>query len=146
MKYLFTTFFLATILSLTNQTSYAQFEADATEYRIVAVKKGGDELQSASNIIKTYNQFKVELPTAFTPNGDGLNDTFGSINNSVSEYKLLIYDRNGALIFESESADRKWDGTHHGNKVQSGSYVYHVTARGPDNAVVNKTGKVLVII
>ncbi len=134
------------LISFQMTTVFAQQNIDSQKYRVVAVKNGGDELQSVSNVIEIYNQFKVDLPTAFTPNNDGLNDTFGGVVNSVYEYKLLIYDRNGELIFKSNSSDVKWDGTYNGLKVQSGSYVYHVYAKGPEDSEVNKTGKVMVII
>jgi gliding motility-associated-like protein len=127
-------------------TTFAQQNIGSQKYRVVAVKNSPDGLQSVSNVIEVFTQFKVDLPTAFTPNNDGLNDTFGGIVNSVYEYKLLIYNRNGELIFKSNSSDVKWDGTHNGLKVQSGSYVYQVYAKGPEDSEVNKTGKVMVII
>ena len=137
---------LVVLFTFSSQKGMAQFQADSDEYRIVAVKNGDEAVQSASNVLAVYKQFQVDMPTAFTPNGDGLNDTFGSVANGVYEYKLVIYDRNGELIFQTDSIDEKWDGTHQGNKVQTGSYVYHVTATGPEAAQINKTGRVMVII
>lgn len=132
--------------SIQLSNAIAQFDTDGQKYRIVAVKNGDESVQSFSNEINIFKQFKVDLPTAFTPNNDGLNDTFGGIVSSVYEYKLLIYDRNGEIIFKTNSVDERWDGTYNGMKVQSGSYVYQVVAVGPENAQVNKTGKVMVII
>lgn len=134
------------LFSLQMTSTFAQQNVDSQKYRIVAIKKSQDGLQSISNVIEIYSQFKVDLPTAFTPNNDGLNDTFGGIVNSVYEYKLLIYNRNGEVIFKSDSSDEKWDGTHNGLKVPSGNYVYQVYAKGPEDSEVNKTGKVMVII
>ena len=125
----------------------AQFGGESGEqYRIVAVKNGADSLISASNYVSLFKQFKIDLPTAFTPNGDGLNDTFGGVASSVNNYKLVIYNRHGEVIFETNSVEEKWDGTFNGTKVQEGSYIYSVSAKGPENSSINKTGKVLVII
>jgi len=125
----------------------AQFDVESGEqYRIVAVKNGTDSLISASNYVALFKQFKIDLPTAFTPNNDGLNDTFGGVASGVNNYKLVIYNRHGEVIFETNSVEEKWDGTFNGTKVQQGSYIYRVSATGPENSSINKTGKVLVII
>jgi len=66
------------------------------------------------------------LPRAFTPNGDGLNDTYG-ISNPFSVQNLIsfeIYDRWGSRLFITEDAFQQWDGTFKGEKVNSGVFLY----------------------
>jgi len=66
----------------------------------------------------------ITIPNAFTPNGDGLNDFFSfDIAGIVNEYDLRIYNRWGALIFQSNEATTFWDGRHKGQPV-SGSFTY----------------------
>ena len=57
----------------------------------------------------------VKLTTAFTPNGDQINDTF------AVGYKIQIFNRLGMLVFKS---DNGWDGTYKGRQVEAGVYFY----------------------
>ena len=72
------------------------------------------------------------VPKAFSPNGDGLNDTFFPTGVGVRDvdYELLIYDRWGHLIFQSKNANQPWDGTEDGSGtiVQNGTYVWTLIA------------------
>jgi len=66
-----------------------------------------------------------DAPNAFSPNGDGINDTFFPVTSCNDEiFKLVIYNRWGTLVFESESIDKVWDGTSSGNKLSDGIYFF----------------------
>jgi len=71
---------------------------------------------------------KVFMPTAFTPNGDGLNDIFLPAFQSVDDgaYELLIYDRWGQLVFETNNPLVGWNGQINGRPAQDGAYQYLV--------------------
>jgi large repetitive protein len=65
------------------------------------------------------------IPTAFTPNGDGLNDDYRPIMKcAVDNYKLDIYNRWGELIFRSEDVNKGWNGLYNGNTSDAGAYIY----------------------
>ncbi len=68
------------------------------------------------------------LPNAFTPNGDGLNDSFKAIPkyDYVKRFKLSIYNRWGQLVYETTNINKGWDGTYNGSPSQVGSYVYRI--------------------
>ena len=67
----------------------------------------------------------VYIPSAFTPNNDNLNETFGVIDNTTLQYfSLQIYSKWGQLIFSSNDVTKKWDGTFKGKKMPNGSYVW----------------------
>lgn len=73
----------------------------------------------------------IWAPTAFTPNGDGLNDVFqfyGTQNLSTLDY--YIYNRLGEVVFEGKSPTDSWDGTYQGKPCPWGVYgwVAHYTA------------------
>jgi gliding motility-associated-like protein len=71
----------------------------------------------------------VHVPTAFTPNGDGINDRFGPVFGCTPEEGvLMVFDRWGEAIHEGE-ARIGWDGTINGTAVQDGVYVYVVDYR-----------------
>jgi large repetitive protein len=68
------------------------------------------------------------MPNAFTPNGDGLNDTFGPIPryDYVNRYYMSIFNRWGQMIYETSDINRGWDGTYQGSPVMMGTYVYRI--------------------
>lgn len=73
------------------------------------------------------NNLGVYIPTAFSPNGDGINDVFRVENLSAScaaenEYKYKIFNRWGVKVFESSAGHFDWDGTFNGAKVEAGVY------------------------
>ena len=87
------------------------------------------------------------IPNSFTPNGDGLNDVF-KIKTviEISEFKLVIYDRWGEMIFESDDINKGWDGTYKGKAVPFDVYIYQltVTIKNTSNQI-KKTGRVTVV-
>lgn len=66
----------------------------------------------------------VYLPTAFSPEADGVNDLYKPVINGGMAvlYKLSIYDRWGAKMFETTDKNRGWDGTVKGIKAPLGEY------------------------
>lgn len=70
-------------------------------------------------------------PTAFSPNGDGLNDTFHFYGTQdISSLDFYIYNRLGEVVYEGKSTDDAWDGTYQGQPCAWGVYgwVAHYTA------------------
>ena len=65
------------------------------------------------------------FPNAFTPEADG-NNRFGMVaSNTVDEYKLYIYNRNGLLVYKTDNINTTWDGTDiNGRACPQGSYAY----------------------
>ncbi len=71
----------------------------------------------------------VNIPSAFTPNGDGRNDVFRMFiepDCPVDHYRMNIYNRWGNRVFSSSLYTEGWDGTHQGNPAEAGSYFYEV--------------------
>lgn len=69
------------------------------------------------------------VPTAFSPNADGVNDVFlprYPCSRSLQFYELKIYNRWGQVVFSSNARDRGWDGTMAGHKADIGVYYYTV--------------------
>jgi gliding motility-associated-like protein len=67
----------------------------------------------------------IDVPNAFTPNGDGLNDFLSPIN-AIKAINLLfrVYNRYGQMIFESKDWEKGWDGTFKGEPQEPGVYVW----------------------
>lgn len=85
---------------------------------------------------KCYNQKRFEvtkanclqeiyIPTAFTPNMDGVNDNFGPIvYGTLKHYNLVIWNRYGEKIFYSNNLNKKWDGTYKKQQQPPGTFVW----------------------
>ncbi len=89
----------------------------------------------SSTICKTVTieeEFLLYVPNAFTPNGDGTNDVFRPVLSGFQDdyYELLIFDRWGELIFESNSTSYYWEGTDpSGVQAKSDIYVWRIKVR-----------------
>ena len=77
--------------------------------------------------------FYFNLPNAFTPNGDGINDYFFPIGIGIEPYtkfRLMIFNRWGDVIFDSQELDNPWDGVAHeigGTEVvPNGVYIWRL--------------------
>ena len=68
------------------------------------------------------------IPNAFTPDGDGVNDTFQAFynGNDISHFTMELYDRWGGRIFRSENILVGWDGKKNGKECPGGVYVYKI--------------------
>jgi gliding motility-associated-like protein len=64
--------------------------------------------------IEIKDDYAIYIPNAFTPNGDGLNDTFGpigvGIRNGAGDFSMKIFNRWGQLIYETEDLYQPWNG------------------------------------
>lgn len=81
----------------------------------------------------------LDLPTAFSPNGDGVNDQLNLIKKLVVEiYEFKIYNRWGELIFDGGTdINAFWDGTYKGVIQENGTYVAYVKGLGFYNKEFN---------
>ncbi|MEM6526284.1 MAG: gliding motility-associated C-terminal domain-containing protein [Bacteroidota bacterium] len=123
----------------------ANAQSQAHKYRILAINAADSSVQSISNEINLYLPLRIYIPTAFSPNGDGLNDTFGPVGEGINEFKITVYDRWGEVIFTSHDISTKWDGRHKGSPVPFGSYNYELVASGKEIGQVQKAGSVTLI-
>lgn len=68
----------------------------------------------------------LQFPSAFTPDGDGLNDTFHPVGIDVPYYSMLIFNRWGEKLFETSIVEPGWDGTYKGERCPEDTYVFLV--------------------
>lgn len=102
--------------------------ADSTSKRIIVTKK-----------------FILEIPNAFSPNDDQLNDTWNITTSAGTNLSASIYNRWGELIYQwdtSESDFSGWDGTYQGVPVQDGVYVYVLKVKELDKTVHYEKGTI----
>ncbi|MFN8282268.1 MAG: gliding motility-associated C-terminal domain-containing protein [Chitinophagales bacterium] len=95
---------------------------------IYSVKVTTECAVSADTITVVHEECDCQyyIPTAFSPNHDGVNDAFGVANTctGVTYFKLEIFNRWNQLLFEADAENKKWDGFHKGNEQELDSYIY----------------------
>lgn len=111
---------------------------DSIRYKVIVLNESGctDSAYLTVRIFKTNPQ--IFVPTAFTPNGDGLNDYFRPIAVGISRFDYFrIYNRWGQLVYSSTlSEEQGWDGKVAGKEQASGTFVWLVKG-------VDYTGKIV---
>jgi gliding motility-associated-like protein len=109
-------------------TAYLDDQKDFTTqvyvYRIVAYSKEAGLPVSVSNVVKIIKEPNLFYPSAFTPNGDGLNDTFMVVAQYTARYEMKIFNRWGEMLFLTTESGPAWDGTYKGNRMPEGTYVF----------------------
>lgn len=130
-------------LAIVSNSLSAQNVLDNKMYRVTAYKTGNHTVSSTSNYAEVIPPLSVFIPNTFTPNGDGINDTFGVKGEGIQNFTMRIFDRWGAVVFESHSPKQQWDGTYKGQPAQMDTYVYQLFASGIGSNA--KTGSVNLI-
>jgi gliding motility-associated-like protein len=91
-------------------------------------------------------QLSAFLPSAFTPNNDGLNDTWKFTGVGLRELEVVVYDRWGSIVFQSSDPNFEWDGTtRSGEPAKNGVYVYRIRAYSFGADAVEKIGNVTLL-
>lgn len=98
---------------------------------IVYTKEFWDE---HSPLSVTISESRLEMPNAFSPNGDGINDYYApKTQQSLVKFKASIYSRWGQKLYEwTDPAADGWDGKFNGRDVAQGVYFCDVVAEGAD--------------
>lgn len=84
------------------------------------------EYMGATEVTEQCNSF-VQVPTAFSPNGDNLNDVFLPRAEFVNDYVFRIFDRWGNQVYETTNPEEGWDGLTDFEPLPLGVYVWVIT-------------------
>ena len=80
-------------------------------------------IDTAYGTVHIDDIFAVYVPNAFTPNGDGHNDSFVPVVTGAEKFTFWIFDRWGEMIYQSDGG-APWDATYKGKEVQQDVYVW----------------------
>jgi gliding motility-associated-like protein len=88
---------------------------------------------TTDSVLMSYCNVSLQIPNAFTPNNDGLNDLFRPLTQSeeITSFKMSIFDRWGRIIFETQDISQGWNGTIAGKPSPPGVYTYNISYRIP---------------
>ena len=114
----------------------------------VEVTNNGCVNSDCVNVTVDIQCGELFVPNVFSPNGDGKNDVLEvKVNpNCVTDYEILIFDRWGEKVFESNDINLSWNGTYKGKALDNATFVYYlkITLINTDTPV-SKKGNVSII-
>ena len=94
----------------------------------------------------TVSESELQCPNIFSPGStEGVNDVWKVSYKSLIEFHCWIYNRWGNLVCEFTDPGSGWDGTYHGQLVDTGVYYYVVTATGSDGVKYKKRGDITIL-
>ena len=113
----------------------------------------------ACNVTKTFMVNEVidncaaiiDVPSAFSPNGDGVNDNLMIFGSAVVDFEIQIYNRWGEIVYSStdlnvlNNSGMGWDGKLNGVDQEMGTYVYQISATGGNDVTVHLQGNVTLV-
>jgi gliding motility-associated-like protein len=102
---------------------------------------------TAKQTLTIVNNCFIDVPNAFTPNRDGLNDFFYPLNAYQAKNLVFnVYNRFGKLVFNTSNWNIRWDGTLQGRAADPGTYVWFLRYEDPRlQRIVERKGTVLLI-
>ncbi len=116
------------------------------QYEVILITTTSNGCYSeATNFVTIHPDFAVYPPNAFTPNGDGENDTFIIKSTGINSYYIRIFSRWGEIVFESDDINEHWDGSYNGKIVEPGTYVYNINYRSMIDKDYTVNGTVTVV-
>ena len=125
----------------TGDTTYFITVTEEGEYSVIIQTAEGCTDTSAVMMVNTW--FPVNVPNAFTPNSDGLNDVFKPVVDAeqVRQFSMSIYNRWGQLFFETNVASKGWDG----KDALPGVYSWVITYSNVVGKIFKLKGSVVLI-
>ncbi len=107
--------------------------------------QNGCEL-TASTLVEVKKITGIHVPSAFSPNGDGINDEFRVGYHNVSDFSFEVFNRWGQSVFQSDDPNFRWDGKDkNGVSVMEGVYVYVMRALDFDGERIEESRTITLI-
>ena len=120
-------------------THYAELWATFTQGTDTVAYTDQYWQEGGTPISVAISESKLEMPNAFSPNGDGINDVYKAKSGyqSLVEFDAYIFNRWGQKLYEWHDPAGGWDGRYNGKYVAQGVYYVLVKAKGADGRTFN---------
>jgi gliding motility-associated-like protein len=94
--------------------------------RVRSTDSYGNSVESVFTVEKVeYNQVNINIPNTFSPNGDGINDTWvPSELRFYNDVVVEVFDRSGVPLYKTRNPELGWDGRANGGRVLEGPFFY----------------------
>lgn len=103
-----------------------------------------DSITVSVNNCSAEESSSIFVPDAFSPN-QNINNMLYVRGSTISSMIFIVYDRWGNNIFESQNPSVGWDGTHNGQPMTTGTYIWELKAILQDGTTINKKGNITLI-
>jgi len=115
-------------------------------YQLSVTDFNGCSGKDTLSVQKNPNCIPFAIPSAFTPDGNGINDFFKPlINQDLVDYHFVIFNRYGQKIFETTDLSSGWNGKYKGELQPGDAYVYWVQFKNTQAAIVEYRGSFILI-
>ena len=136
--------------TFSNTTNPSHSYSSSGSYTVTLIALNGscaDTFLLTISVIQ--DETDVYVPDAFTPNGDGLNDSFVLAGQGVDKIELMIFNRWGEEIYKATGASKTmqsgWNGTRNGRQQSVGVYAYYLTGSFNDGRTFEKQGSITLL-
>jgi gliding motility-associated-like protein len=126
---------------VSNQNQYLYEFPGLDSWQVTMYVEG--PLGCVKSVTEFYNPLaNIYIPSAFTPNGDGINDVFLMKGHDLKRFEISIFNRWGDVVFSSNDIEQAWTGSAKNGEffVPDGVYNYVVTAEGVRGNIIEKNG------
>jgi len=131
------------------ENPYHKYEMTGIYYPKLIVENEYGCKDTAIKKIEIQNEFTLYVPTAFSPDGDGINDGFRAVGHGIDldNYFIAVYDRWGEMIWSTNDLFEYWtgDAKNHGETVPIGVYKWLIVCKDFKAVEHTKTGNVTLI-
>ncbi|MCD6065929.1 MAG: domain containing protein [Bacteroidetes bacterium] len=136
--------FSTTTLNCYNCLTPVATPTNTTTYILTAANEFGC-LNSDTVTIFVSQEYGLYIPTAFSPNGDHVNEGWQPKGFGIKKITIYVFDRWGLKLFEAKDLETAWDGRYKGHGVQEDVYIFKVTAETYSDEKINKVGHVTLV-
>lgn len=99
-----------------------------TSYVLTVVSNDGCGIASDTMQVSVYKD--VFVPNVFSPNNDGLNDTWNiPALSAYPAFELTVFNRQGQIVFQNKNSNKPWNGKYKGEPLPAGVYVYVINLK-----------------
>ena len=119
------------------ETIYTFQESGTCYIRLWVTDVDTEETVEGGTFVIHVTESNLEVPNAFSPNNDGVNDVFLVKHKSLIQFDATVFNRWGKEIYHwgLDNIDRGWDGTSRGKQVPEGVYFIVIKAKGSDGVI-----------
>jgi gliding motility-associated-like protein len=127
---------------LDNPASFTPtFKSSSDQLYTVEIRSPSGCVTVDTQLVKVVSHVDIFVPSAFTPNGDGLNEVLRPTLMGIKELKYFrVFNRWGQLLFETKTERAGWDGTQNGTRMPTQVVVWITEGLGVDGKTYMKKG------
>lgn len=134
----------STFLNNTNTANPISTPLNNISYIVIITDLNGCTDTDTINIV--VNESNIWIPNVFNPsNPDPLNQAFYIRGKGIKNLEIVVYDRWGEKLFETNNIEQGWDGTFNGEKLSTGVFVYYVKATFFSGKQIERKGDITLI-